>query len=134
MKSRTVRFTIRFHKDSTHWVSVVVHSTRAVLRCVETKLGSKTTSHADAFCWQADQPANDQCVAEIHLARTHLTVDCIAHESAHAAYIRSLVMGIRLDSERFEEWVATDTGRLTEAIVLELIKRRIKIRNYVPDA
>ncbi len=121
-------FNIPFGLNTTHFVSVHVHTNRAVMRCVATKLRGYPKA-IDGFCWQANNPAVDGCVAEIHLAADTLDLDTIAHESSHAAFHRVKVLGVPHDHDDFQEWIAADTGRLTQAIVKQLKTLDYVIKN-----
>jgi hypothetical protein len=66
--------------------------------------------------------------AELHLPGDRLTLDSIAHECAHAAVWRAKILGAIAGSDDFEEWVAGDTGKLVERVVLELKRRKFRLR------
>lgn len=128
-KPKRLSFKIKFNRRSRHWVQVHLHSSRAVMRSIRTRVYKKSDSHnVDACCWQANQPSKDQCVAEIHLGADHLSVSDIAHECSHAAYHRAVLLGIPLDDDSFQEYVATDTGALTDSVMAFLSSQRVKIR------
>lgn len=124
---KTIFFTVKFHKDSTHWVNVVVHPTRRQMRCVLTKLGHKDSDTTDACCWQSNKPAKDNCVAELHFAADILRLSSVAHESSHAAYHRAVLMGVPKDADNFQEWIAGDTGIVADAIIAFLDSKRIPV-------
>ena len=126
MKRRT--FKIDFHKDSAHWVSVVLHSSRAVMRRALNTRAGYDASNTNACCWQAGKVGSDSCIAEIHFGRDFLTLDTIVHESTHAAYHRAFVMGVKKDADNFQEWVASDAGIVAERIVALFDQARIPIR------
>ena len=128
MKSKRLSFEIKFHKRSRHWVSVHLHSSRGVMRGLLTMLSDHESAHTNACCWQAKQPSEDQCVAEIHFARDFLTLANIAHESQHAAYHRAVLIGIPLEDDEFQEYVSEDTGTLTDAIMAILHKNKVPVR------
>jgi hypothetical protein len=115
MKTRS--FTIQFHKDSSHWVSVILYPSRSILRQTLRNLKDYDSSQTNAACWQAGKVGNDSCIAEIHFAQDHLTLNTIIHESTHAAYHRAIIMGVKKDAPNFQEWVAGDTGIIAEAII-----------------
>lgn len=122
MKSKRITFQATFGNRTTHWVNVVIHPSRKSMRTFLTRVGHNS-SHTNACCWQANKPGKDSCIAEIHLARGYLDLDTVAHESSHAAFHRSVLIGIPKEDPEFQEWVATDTGRLTQAICRELRNR-----------
>lgn len=122
-------FTLKFDENSTHWVNVVLHSSRSVMRCVTSKRWHERPNNANALCWQANQPGRDNCVAEIHLARTHLDVENITHECCHAAYHRAVLMGVPPANDSFQEWVAGDTGRLVDLCLAFLDRKNVRV-NY----
>ena len=126
MKTRS--FTVNFHKDSSHWVSVILYPSRAIMRRNLRQLKDYDTSHTNAACWQAGKVGADSCIAEIHFAQDFLTLDTIIHESTHAAYHRSVIMGVKKDADNFQEWVAGDTGIIAEAIVALFDLHRIPVR------
>lgn len=127
MKSRRQSFELCFHKRSKHWVSVHLHSSRAAMRGVLTKLGRKSDD-TNACCWQANKPGKDHCVAEMHFGRDYLTLLSIVHECSHAAHHRAVLLGIPADDEEFQEYVAEDTGTLADAFVACLDNKKIPVR------
>lgn len=126
--TKRVSFIVHFHKSSTHWVNVVVHTSAKTMRACLTRRGHKDSSTTEACCWQGYKPHKDGCIAEIHFATDLLTLDAIAHESSHAAWWRTVIIGMQKEDERFEEWVADDTGRLTDAILAYLDKEGIQVK------
>lgn len=125
MKRRT--FTVKFHQGSAHWVGVEIHSSQRAMRARRSRLGKKN-SRCSAFCVQNDNPSKDGCIATIHLARNSMTLDDIAHEASHAAHHRTVLLGVPRDADEFQEWVAWDTGVLTDAILAYLDQQRIAVR------
>lgn len=124
--NRNLTFVINIHDVSTHWVNVILYPTRALIRRELTKRGHNSTQ-TNAACWQANKPGKDHLIAEIHLARTHLSYETIAHESCHAAYHRAVLIGVPLTAARFQEYVAEDTGRITDAILAMLAAKKIPV-------
>lgn len=112
---------IKFSKTSTHAVSVRIYETRAAMRSLRTRQNgapySARNKACDAYCWQANRPGADNIVAEIHLAKTHLSHGTIVHECVHAAYHRVRLMGFRMDDNEFEEYVATAAGLLSDTLL-----------------
>lgn len=123
---KTIQFSIKFHKQSTHWVSVILHPTRAIMRGILTRLGHKS-GNTEAACWQATKPTKDNCIAEIHFHRQRLSLETIVHECCHAAYHRAVALGVPKEADNFQEWVATDTGILTDACVALFDRHRVKV-------
>ncbi len=124
---KTRRFEIKFHKDSSHFVSVILYSSRAVMRR-RTRVKGHDSTHTNACCWQAGSPGKDSCIAEIHFGADFLTLDTIIHECCHAAYHRAVVMGVKKDADNFQEWVAGDTGIITEALIALFDEQKIAVR------
>ena len=128
MKPTRFSFSVNIHKNSTHWVAVQIHSTTAAMRACLTSKGHKDASHTDGACWQANKPGVDHCVAEIHFSRQLLNLETIAHESAHAAFHRVVLLGVPYEHIDFQEFMAEDTGVITEAIIAMCDKNKIPIR------
>lgn len=122
---KRLSFILKFHKDSTHYVQVHLWPTRAIMRGILAKKGHDS-SNTDAACWQPNRFQMDGLVAEVHYARDVLCLDTIAHEMCHAAYWRVVILGIPKADDRFQEWVATDTGVLTAACVAFLNSKGVK--------
>lgn len=100
----------------------------------------------DGFTWVKNKRhCDDLVVAEIHLCKSKLTVDTIAHECVHAAVV--LVAWFRPcsragDEQRHEanerdlcitehvidEGLAYPVGHLTEGIIWNLRKQKFKIK------
>lgn len=99
------------------------------MRCLLTKRGHPS-NHTDAACWQANNPAKDACIAEIHLAQSHLTLDNIIHECSHAAFHRTVILGLKPTDDRFQEWIASDTGYIADALVALFHKHRTHVRYH----
>ncbi len=114
--------------ESTHWVTVVVHrSLRGLRGATERRMGdSKGFTNTIAFCFKCYKPVQEG-IAEIHFARERLNYDTIAHECFHAAYWRTVVLGVPSNHPDFEEHIAQDTGCLTGAVVGALRKLGIKV-------
>ena len=119
-------FSAKFHKDSTHWVQVVLHSSRRVMRCQLRKLGHDSHD-TNAACWQANKPASDGCIAKLHFARDFLTLEYIAHEAAHAAFHRARLLGVQ-DQKEFEEWTVDSAGALTDIIFAYFDLHKISVK------
>ena len=129
---------LKFSKTSAHKVIVRVYEKRSVMRGVRTKWDGKDYATkrkpCDAFCWQLHKPGANNIVAEIFLAADHLYLELIAHECAHAAWHRVKLMGIPIEDEEFEEYVAVATGLLTDTLFAWLDKQGFHIKlNVVPQ-
>lgn len=120
-------FDIQISDKSSHMVQVVLHNTRAGMRRALTRHGHKDPRNTEACCLQVNKLCTDNIISEIHLNREFLTMEYIAHECCHAAYHRTVLQGIPLDDEEFQEFVAETTGSLTDALVAEFTKKRIRI-------
>jgi len=120
-------FDIRISDKSSHIVQVVLHNTRAGMRCALTKSGFKDSRNTEAVCCQVNKLGADNIISEIDLNREFLTMEYITHECCHAAYHRTVLQGIPLDDDEFQEFVAETTGSLTDALVAEFTKNRIRI-------
>lgn len=125
-KNRRLAFEVKVHRRSTHFVSVQLHSSRKTMRSVLRRLGHDP-SHTDAACWQPNRFAKDNCVAEIHLAHDLLTYERIAHEAAHAAFHRAVLIGIPFSDGSFQEYLAEDTGVISDGIIRFCRQRKIRI-------
>lgn len=97
------------------------------MRRALTAIGHKS-DNTEACCWQSNKPARDYIIAEMHFGADRLTLDSIAHESAHAAMQRARMLGLPPNSDAFEEQVAVDTGRLTEACIVRFRRAGYKLR------
>lgn len=125
--SKRLSFSLKIHKRSTHWVSVQLYQTRSAMRGVLRKLGHDS-SETNAACWQPNKaPVEDGCIAEVHFNRETLGLDTIAHEMCHAAYHRAVIIGIPIADKTFQEYVAEDTGTLTDACVAFLDSKGVRI-------
>lgn len=123
---KKLSYTLMIDPDhSTHYVSVHVHSSRAVMRGVLTRVGHKS-SNTQAACWQPSK-VTDGCVAEVHFGRDHLSLDTIAHEMSHAAFHRTVLIGIPLTHTEFQEWVAETTGRLVGTFLAALVMDGVRV-------
>lgn len=125
--SKPVTFKVLFGVTSSHWVNVMLHNTRRAMRAHMTRMGHKDSSNTQAACWQTNNLLKDDCVAELHFGRDVITVGDIAHEAVHAAYHRTKFLGL-LDDSRFEEWVATDAGILTDVVLGCFDERGIEVK------
>ena len=120
-----LRFKIRLY-DSTHWIHVLLHSTRAVYR-QQTSVKGHVSKGTEACCWQSKQPSKDGLVAEIHMAAENLCYDTIIHECTHAAFHRAVLLGIPFTDDGFQESVATDAGQIADGCIKYLHSQKIKI-------
>lgn len=124
---------LKFSTNSAHLVSVRVYDTRAAMRSLTTRNGHVRPNNANGLCWQANKPGSDDVVAEIHLAKTHLTLDTIVHECTHAAWHRVRLMGLPVSHDEFQEYVACAAGLLADTLLAWLSKEKIEVRlNVVP--
>lgn len=124
---------LKFSTSSTHQVSVRVYKTRAAMRSLTSRWGHEKPNRTDGMCFQANKPGKDQIVAEIHLAETHLTLETIAHECAHAAWHRVRLMGLPLDDEEFQEYLAASTGLMTDTLLAWCDQQKLRVKlNCVP--
>jgi hypothetical protein len=98
----------------------VVHENAADMRAALKRIGHKNPSKTLAACWQLSRITKGSdgnlLIAEIHFCKEHLDTETILHESVHAAWHRATISGIPLTHEKFEEWVATDSGVLAVLI------------------
>ena len=123
-----ISFKVSIHKRSTHMVNVVVHGSLSSMRRLLKKHGHITWKTTVACCWQSNRIPKDGIFAEIHFCPEHLTLENIAHESSHAALHRAVLIGLAFTDDDFQEYVATDTGVLTDAILAGLDSRKIPVR------
>ena len=128
MKSTVLSTQVLFYKESTHFVDVLVYKTRAAMRGALRKKGDHDSSNTDAACWQPNGLRKDNCIAMLYFARTHLTLETIAHECTHAAYHRAELIGLKLDDHRFQEYVASDAGKLTDTVIAWLDVNRVPVK------
>ena len=108
-------FRLNFGERTTHWCSVVVHSSRSVMRGCLTKRGHDS-KNSNAVCWQAHKPASDGCVAEIHL-HEKVSINTIIHECCHAAIHRAKLAGLPPGDDMYQEWICEDTELLTNGVI-----------------
>jgi hypothetical protein len=129
MKQRT-EFKITFGEKTTHWVNVMIHTSRRTMRGYLRAKGNHDSSSTNAACWQANKPGRDGCIAEIHLAADFLSLENIAHECTHAAWGRCRVLGLKFEEDSrdgFEEWLAGCTGQLVDVCLAHLDRAGIKV-------
>lgn len=128
MKSRRISFRVNIHKRSSHWVSVQLHSSRAAMRGILTKLGHKDSSDTNAACWQPQKAIADSCIAEIHLCRDHLFLSTIVHEATHAALHRVHIIGVMPGDKDYQEFICDDTGTIVEGIIAFFDRNKVAVR------
>lgn len=123
------RFTIAFYACRTHHCDVTIYKTQGAMRH-RLNRSDPSTCHNDtqAACWQSNNPAKDNCVAELIFCLPGLTIEHIAHECCHAAYHRAVILGIHQTNPEFQEFVAEGSGLLTELVISYLDKYHIPVR------
>lgn len=121
----TVKFSVPVYLDSTHTIEVSIHPSVRALRSMLRKRGDKDYRDTLACCWQPDE--FEQPI-ELHFCREHLSVEIISHESVHAAWHRSLLLGYPRDHEELQEMLAENTGVIVARVVDKLRELRIKIK------
>lgn len=90
-----------------------------------------------------ERNSHDLCIGEIHFAKTHLTVEVIAHEAVHAATHLCMIFrprshdpGKRDSNERdccitetvIDEAIAYPTGFIAEGVIWNLRREKLKIK------
>lgn len=133
---KPLTFTIDAHRSTHLRVRVKVWATYKLLNRARRKLGKAVL--CDGFCHRFHQRhCDDLIIAEIHLARGHLSIDTIAHEASHAAVGYAEWVRPKEDDRHGEfdvrcaavdECLAYSTGYITEGIVYFLRKNRLKIK------
>lgn len=128
MKLKRLSFRVNIHRRSNHWVSVQLHSSRAIMRGILTKIGHKDSSNTNAACWQPQKAIEDSCISEIHLCRDHLSLSTIVHEACHAALHRVHIIGVAAGDKDWQEFICDDTGAIVEGIIAFFDKNKIAVR------
>ena len=127
--NKPLRFNVKFKKESTHEVLIVVFDTLAHMKAVMKKSGDRYPGrHTVGLFWQTKNPVAAGIIGTIFLAREDLTLNTIIHECAHAAYFRTMLMGFQQTGVDFQESVAISVGDLSEALIGFLSINKVPIR------
>lgn len=138
-----LEFTIGANRNTHLGFKVIVWRTYGQLQSARDKVRAKgEIPHlCDGFCHRVhNRHCNDRCIGEIHLSADRLTVETIAHECLHAAigyaeWIRPADDKASEDSrdlvatsDAVEELLAYSTGFMTEGVIWNCRREKLKVK------
>lgn len=138
-----LEFSIGAYRDTHLKICVKVWRHYDQLQRARKRVGDKGVDHVpcDGFCHRFhNRHCDELSIGEIHLCRTNLSIETIAHEAVHAAvgymeWVRPADKRATIDSrdmvarnDAIDEGIAYSTGFITEGIVWNLRREKCKIK------
>lgn len=123
-----IEFQVNCATNSVHWVNVTVCNTVADMRRRLHKLEPGSCKDTLAACVQSYDCATTHRIADIFFAKPHLEVAIVVHEATHAAFHKANLMGLKYESDDFQEWLCEVSGTLTEGIIRYLDSKKVYVR------